>query len=334
MADNTQINLGTTGDTMTSFEFSFSGDTAKAQGVGLFGLSGSEGSWTANVINGSTANGLEVDVTRVQGTVTVDASGTTVPVDGSGVTQPISVDAQTLNLKVVGAAAENAAASGNPVLLAGRYDAINRTLDDGDAGAIALTTNGTQWVKIAAGTASIGTLGANSGVIIGDVRSRALVAHDAVDSGNPFKMGAKATNNLEGVTQVSNADRTNLHADLNGVLITRNGTTLEELLSERVENTTGTSTDFTTFAAGGAGIHNYITAISVTNTHASTNGYVDFRNGSGGAAVWTVPAPASAGAVLRFDPPLKFADNTAVAFDVSAAITTVIICVSGYQAQG
>lgn len=44
--------------------------------------------------------------------------------------------------RMVGAAAENAAATGSPVLAGGRYDASARTLGDGDAGAVALNSAG------------------------------------------------------------------------------------------------------------------------------------------------------------------------------------------------
>jgi len=45
-------------------------------------------------------------------------------------------------LIVAGGAAEDAAVSGQPVLIGGRYDATPRDLDDGDAGAIALDVDG------------------------------------------------------------------------------------------------------------------------------------------------------------------------------------------------
>jgi len=158
--------------------------------------------------------------------------------------------------------------------------------------------------------------------------------HDGTTLGNPVLGGARATNSVEGVTQVANADLTHLQADLNGVLLTRNGTTLEELISERISDSTGTSTNFTTFNAGGAGVHNYITSVTITNTHASTNGYVDLRDGSAGSIIWSFPAPATGGATHNFDPPLKGAANTALAYDVSAAIANVLISINGYQAQG
>lgn len=61
----------------------------------------------------------------------------------------------------VGAAAEDAAASGNPVLIGGRYDSSARTLETGDAGAIALNASGQVLVEIAAGAGSGGTAAAD-----------------------------------------------------------------------------------------------------------------------------------------------------------------------------
>jgi hypothetical protein len=104
MADNTDLNAGSGGDKITTREFSHGGDTSKTQGVFLFGISGTEGSYTAAAIDGTAANGLEVDVTRVQGTVTVD---------GSGVTQPIS--AASLPLPSGAATAANQLPDGHNV---------------------------------------------------------------------------------------------------------------------------------------------------------------------------------------------------------------------------
>ena len=44
------------------------------------------------------------------------------------------------------------------------------------------------------------------------------VAHDAADSGNPHKIGAKAESALSGLTLVADGDRTDLYAGLDGVL--------------------------------------------------------------------------------------------------------------------
>lgn len=72
------------------------------------------------------------------------------PVDA---TNGLAVDvkalpASTNTIEVVGDAAENAAVAGNPVLVGGRYDSSDRTLGDGDVGAIAVMANGVAKVAI------------------------------------------------------------------------------------------------------------------------------------------------------------------------------------------
>lgn len=61
--------------------------------------------------------------------------------DGSGDAYWLLLDTDG-RLNIVGAAAEDAAVAGNPILIGGRYDAAARTLDDGDAGAVALDAAG------------------------------------------------------------------------------------------------------------------------------------------------------------------------------------------------
>lgn len=179
------------------------------------------------------------------------------------------------------------------------------------------------------GNVDIVTLPASTNTleVVGDV------AHDAAAAGNPVAIAARATNSIEGLTQVAAADASFITSDLNGVIVTRPHTTLEEIISERVSNTNGTSTNFTNFAAGGAGIHNYVTTISIYNSSA-TDGYVDFRDGSAGSVIFTAAAPAAGGSVINLPVPLKGAANTALAYDVSAALSTVYISVVGFQAQG
>lgn len=113
MADNTDLSAAVgSGDKIVTREISHGGDTAKLQGVFAMGVSGTEGSYTAAAIGGDATNGLDVDVTRsalptgaatsakqdtaqtaldaiqaaVEGTLTVDASGT-VAVTNGGLTE-------------------------------------------------------------------------------------------------------------------------------------------------------------------------------------------------------------------------------------------------------
>jgi len=164
-----------------------------------------------------------------------------------------------------------------------------------------------------------------------------IVAHDAAVSGSTGvnMAGATASNSIEGITQVANADATRVTADLNGCLVTRNGTTLEELISANQTNTDGSEDAVTNFPAGGAGVHNYITSVTISNSSASTFGTVNLLDGTGGTVMWTFPAPGSGGVTHNFDPPLKQATaNTGLFFDPSAAITTITISINGFQAQG
>lgn len=217
-------------------------------------------------------------------------------------------------------------------------------------------------IPLPAGTNAIGKMAANSGVDIGDVDILSIaagdnnignvdivtlpastntlevvgdVAHSAAAAGNPVAVAARATNSMEGLTQVSAAEATFITSDLNGVLVTRPHTTLEELVSYSVSNTAGTEIAVTGLDAGGTGIHNYITAVTVHNSHATTNGFIQLLDGSGGSAIWTFPNPAGGGTTMVFNPPLKQPTaNTALYFDGSAAITTAYISINGFQAQG
>lgn len=74
----------------------------------------------------------------------------------------LQVNVVTGALAAVGGDAENAAASQNPIQVAGRYDATPRTLDDGDVGAVALDPDGAVHVSDGGNTLTVdGTVTAN-----------------------------------------------------------------------------------------------------------------------------------------------------------------------------
>ena len=159
------------------------------------------------------------------------------------------------------------------------------------------------------------------------------VAHDSADSGNPVKIGARAAATLSDDTMVANADRTDAVSDLDGALITRPQFPLGDIISERVSNTDGASTAFTNFGATSS-TRNVITSITAYNASA-TGGYIDFRDGAAGSILYTVPIPAGGGVVLPAGatPYFRTTANTALAFDVSAALTTVYISVTGFKSK-
>jgi hypothetical protein len=164
------------------------------------------------------------------------------------------------------------------------------------------------------------------------VNPQGNVAHDIADAGNPIKLGLKAKTSPKGLTLVADNDRTDAYADLDGIQITKIGTSNSDLISERVADTGGTSTAFTNFSAV-ASTRNYVTAIAVFNTSAAACS-VDFRDGTGGTVLWTMYCPAGGGSVITSAIPLfKTTAATALAYDVSGAITTCIINVSGFQSK-
>lgn len=216
-----------------------------------------------------------------------------------------------------------------------------------------------------AGTNAIGKLAANSGVDIGDVDILSIaagdnnignvdivtmpnvtlaagtntnevvgdVAHDAVAAGNPLRVGAKAETALSGITLVADGDATDLYAGVDGVLIVRNHSNLEDVVQERTTNIDGASTAFASgLAAPGVGIRLWITNVDLCNSSASFI-TVDLRDGAAGAVLWTLPVPATGGVVKAFDPPLKLTANTALAFDASAATTTLTISANGFKSK-
>lgn len=158
------------------------------------------------------------------------------------------------------------------------------------------------------------------------------VAHDAADSGNPVKIGGKVETALSGITLAVDGDRTDLYADADGVQVVKPYTVFGDILVERLSNTDGASTASTVFGAT-ASARNCLTTIAVYNDSV-TNGFIDFRDGTAGTILFTLPLPAKGGAVTNFPVPLRQTTaNTAFAFDVSAALTTVYISLIGFKSK-
>jgi hypothetical protein len=231
-----------------------------------------------------------------------------------------------------------------------------------DIGAVAMTTDRKLHVSVQdalpAGTNAIGKLASNTGVTIGAVEIVAAqtlatvttvstvttlttltgggVAHDGGDSGNPIKIGLKAETSPKGITLVADGDRTDWYADADGMAMVKLNTSGADLISERVSNTDGASTAFTNFSAV-ASTKNYITGFNVYRSDSGSSlAYVDFRDGTAGSILWSAPLPPNGGSNNpAYNGPALFktSANTALAFDVSSALSTVYISVTGYQSK-
>lgn len=257
--------------------------------------------------NGTAAAALRVTVASDStGVLAVTDNGGTLSIDdGAG---SITVDATNLSCNV-------AQMNGTAV-----------TMGNGASG------TGVQRVTLA--NDSTGVLATVSTVTTVSTLTGGGVAHDGGDSGNPIKIGLKAKSSLSGVTLVSADDRTDAFADLDGAQITKLNAPNGDLKSEAVSNTDGASTAFSNFGAV-ASTRNYITAITAFRSDAGTSlAYVDFRDGTGGSVLWRMPLPPNGGSVITSAVPLfKTSANTALAFDVSSALSTVYINVSGFQSK-
>ena len=95
-----------------------------------------------------------------------------------------TLPASTSTIEVVGDAAENAAAAGNPVLIGGRYDSSARTLGNGDVGAIALDADGAVQISDGGNTVTVdGTvdLGSTATAHLSEIEGAVETIEGAVD---------------------------------------------------------------------------------------------------------------------------------------------------------
>lgn len=160
---------------------------------------------------------------------------------------------------VEGADAENAAASDNPLLVGGRYDATPRTLGDGDAGAIALDADGAVHISDGGnsitvdGTVSVsGTVTVdNAGTFAVQVDGDALTALQLIDNivqtedavhgtGDAGVMALAVRNDVLAALAGTDGDYAPLQVNASGALFIQEGAPLD--VSAATVTITGTVT--------------------------------------------------------------------------------------------
>lgn len=290
-------------------------------------------------------------------------------------------NAGALRTVVAGFAAHDAAAAGNPLPIAGFATAAAPAdvSADGDAVRAWFLRNGSQAVTLTAagallggdagngldvdvtrlpslpaGANSIGTLGANSGVDIGDVTinnaagasavniqdggnsitvdgtvtAAGAAAHDAAVSGNPVLAGLEARTS-DG-TAVANGDVVRAIADTLGKAVVLQGAVHDLRVSGTANYTGTTASDLV--AAPGAGVRIAVTSVLVTNSHASTGTKVEIRDGTT-AKIIGYAAPGGGGFSLNAggSPLFVCTANTALTGRCVTTGADVDISVSGYK---
>jgi hypothetical protein len=210
-----------------------------------------------------------------------------------------------------------------------------------DIGMVAMSVSRALHVETQGITTISGTvdLGATDNAVLDSivVAIEGDVAHSDVDTGNGSKISAVATATLAGATLVSAADRTDLYAGIDGVLITRPYCNLEDIISGVSSSITdGSSTSV--IASQGAGVKSYITTCIISND-SDTNVTVDIRDGAAGTVKATIPVPAVTsgidGFVHSFPVPLAFSAATAVCADPSAATSNggIVVTLIGFKSK-
>lgn len=238
-------------------------------------------------------------------------TGTTVHADeythttlGSGKTQLVKLVDGTLDSSTAIAAGGGVEAGALRVTVASDSTGVLSVDDNG--GSLTVDVG----VALPAGTNAIGKLAANSGVDIGDVDvtsaiiTGGAVAHDAADSGDPIKIGARAIS--AEIAAVANNDRVDLLTDLVGKLIILPYANPENFVSGAITTAMTGTTSTSLIAAPAAGLRNYITTIIVSNAHATVGTDIIIQDGSGGTTLMTIPAAAVyGGAVINLPVPLR-----------------------------
>lgn len=95
---------------------------------------------------------------------------------------------------------------------------------------------------------------------------------------------------------------------------------------------TATDTSLTPLiAAPGTGFKNWISGVTVCNSHATSGTIVQLK--SAATTIWSIPAPpGKGGAILTFPDPIDCGENEALNFSCDDAVSTITVSVAGYKA--
>jgi hypothetical protein len=265
----------------------------------------------------SSVSSANINVQKVGGSVVDKGAG-----NASNGSQRIVIATDDINLAAIktsveiidDAVAAEGAALGSGVLLQGDDGTDRKNINvDATTGDVQVDVTNTVTVD----------LGANN-----DVTATGSVAHDAADSGNPVKTGAKAKN-FDGTapgTAVAEDDRVDHIADVYG----------RPFVETAHPNHWDVSVDYaaaqanaTVKAAPGAGLKLYITDILLSN--GATAGNVTLLDGSGGTVKWECYPAVNGGAAPTLRTPIALTANTLLAI-TSTTVTTHSLTICGYTA--
>jgi len=164
----------------------------------------------------------------------------------------------TSAIKVQGAVATGAATSGTAAIPIAFQDIFGNSVIPTGINASGFTVMGVWPLD--------GSLNFQDFTASGEVYATGFVANDAVDSGNPIKVGGKAITNNDGLTAVASADRADFTTDRRNRLIIDS----DRMLMATTSLTTGSGVT-TLIAAPGAGLKSQVYKIHIAAIIESNN---------------------------------------------------------------
>jgi len=223
--------------------------------------------------------GIQLDSKGRQRGVIMDAAGNT---RGANVT--------STNELVIGGAGTAGSASANVVTVQG-VASMTKLLVTPDANSAVNVAQFGGTTVVNGGTAGIQSVGGST-------------ATNVALTENPLNLGAQAVSSEN--SAVTTARKVQLVADLVGKLIVLPYANPENFVSGAITSAMTSTTSTSLISAPAAGLRNYITQITVSNSHATVGTDIIIQDGSGGTTLYTIPAaPAYGGATVTFPTPLR-----------------------------
>lgn len=247
----------------------------------------------------------------------------------------VTLAAGTNTNEVVGDAAHDAAAAGNPLLQGGYASAAAPSDVSADADVVRAwhLRNGAAATVITAAGALVGgdaTNGLDVDVtrVSGTVTVGGVAAHDAAVSGSPARVAGRAR--TSDYTAVANDDTADMLTDTVGKQVTLPYSIPENMTSGVTSAITGTSAT-SVIATPGASIRLYITQVLVTNSHATVGTVVELLDNT--TVIYRgYAAPAGGGFALTFPTPLRCTANVAFQAQNVTTGSNTYVSASGYKA--
>lgn len=179
--------------------------------------------------------------------------------------------------------------------------------------------------------AQVGGTNTVNGGVAGSQSIGGTVATNVAITDNPINNGAQAVSSENAA--VTAARKVQLVADLVGKLIVLPYANPENFVSGVITTAMTGTTSTSLIAAPAAGLRNYITQCTFSNSHATVGTDMILQDGSGGTTIYLAPAaPAFGGATITFPTPLRQPTTATALFvqNVTTGANTKAAC-SGYK---